>query len=141
MTPARACLDGQAAAAGTCVAVEEAKAKIDAIVREAMVKRDLKAVLAGVAVGDQPLLIEAWGESMTGVPATPDMHFRNGSVAIAYIGTLLLQLQDKASPAMPRRWRTFPHRDRGVRDLKRKGIDERQSVERPTQGDRRVSRA
>jgi D-alanyl-D-alanine carboxypeptidase len=95
MTPARACPDGQAAAAGTCVAVEEAKAKIDAIVREAMVKRDLKAVLAGVAVGDQPLLIEAWGDSMTGVPATPDMHFRNGSVAIAYIGTVLLQLHDK----------------------------------------------
>src|SRR5262245_6826964 len=45
MTPARACPDGQVAAAGTCVAVEEAKAKIDAIVREAMAKRDLKAVL------------------------------------------------------------------------------------------------
>ncbi len=35
---------------------------------------------------------------MTGVPATPDMHFRNGAVAIAYIGTVLLQLQDKGSP-------------------------------------------
>ena len=31
---------------------------------------------------------------MTGVPATPDMHFRNGAVAIAYIGTVLLQLRD-----------------------------------------------
>ena len=76
-------------------AIEDAKAKIGAIVREAMAKRDLKAVLAGVAFGDKPLLIEAWGESMTGVPATPDMHFRNGSVAIAYIGTVLLQLHDK----------------------------------------------
>ena len=39
----------------------------------------------------------AWGESMTGVPATPDMHFRNGAVAIAYLGTLLLQLHDKGA--------------------------------------------
>ncbi len=31
---------------------------------------------------------------MTGVPATPEMNFRNGSVAIAYLGTLLLQLVD-----------------------------------------------
>jgi Beta-lactamase len=32
---------------------------------------------------------------MTGVPATPDMHFRSGSVAIAYLGVVTLQLQDK----------------------------------------------
>jgi CubicO group peptidase (beta-lactamase class C family) len=93
--PSQVCPNGEVAAAGTCVSIEEAKAKIDAIVREAMAKRDLKAVLAGVAFGDKPLLIDAWGESMTGVPATPDMHFRNGSVAIAYIGTVLLQLHDK----------------------------------------------
>src|SRR5205823_5250713 len=42
-----------------------------------------------------PLFTSAWGESMTGVPATPDMHFRNGAIAIAYIGTVLLQLHDK----------------------------------------------
>jgi CubicO group peptidase (beta-lactamase class C family) len=35
------------------------------------------------------------GESMTGVPATPDMHFRNGAVAISYLGTVLLQLVDE----------------------------------------------
>jgi CubicO group peptidase (beta-lactamase class C family) len=92
---AQACPTGHVAAAGTCVAVEDVKTKIDAIVREEMAKRDLKAVLAGVAVGDRPLLIEAWGESMTGVPATPNMHFRNGAIAIAYIGTVLLQLHDK----------------------------------------------
>ena len=36
----------------------------------------------------------AWGDSMTGVPATPDMRFRNGAVAIAYMATVLLQLRD-----------------------------------------------
>jgi CubicO group peptidase (beta-lactamase class C family) len=35
------------------------------------------------------------GESMTGVPATADMHFRNGAVAISYLGTVLLQLVDE----------------------------------------------
>jgi CubicO group peptidase (beta-lactamase class C family) len=30
-------------------------------------------------------------------PATPDMHFRNGAVAIAYIGTVLLQSHDKGA--------------------------------------------
>ena len=32
---------------------------------------------------------------MTGVPATEDMHFRNGSVVFSYLGTVLLQLVDE----------------------------------------------
>jgi D-alanyl-D-alanine carboxypeptidase len=92
---APACPSGQVPAAGRCAAVEEVAARIDAIVREAMAQHELKAVLAGVAVDGQPLPVMAWGESMTGVPATPDMHFRNGAVAIAYIGTVLLQLRDQ----------------------------------------------
>src|SRR5438105_1970413 len=91
----RTCSSGEIGAAGKCVPANEATERIDAIVRAAMAKNELKAVLAGVAIDDQPLLIEAWGESMTGVPAAPDMHFRSGSIAIAYIGTVLLQLRDK----------------------------------------------
>ena len=89
------CPTGQIAAGDQCVTVEEANAKIDGIVSAAMTKLGLKAVLTGVAVDNEPFSIKAWGESMTGVPATPDMHFRNGAVAIAYIGTVLLQLHDK----------------------------------------------
>jgi D-alanyl-D-alanine carboxypeptidase len=89
------CPGGQVAAAGRCVTVEEAATRIDAIVREAMATHDLKAVLAGFAIDGKPPSVAAWGESMTGVPATSDMHFRNGSVAIAYIGTVFLQLRDK----------------------------------------------
>ncbi len=81
--------------AGTCTPAKEVIAKIDEIVRASMAKQDLKAVLAGVAIDGKPLLIRAWGDSMTGVPATPDMHFRNGAVAIAYMGTVLLQLCDE----------------------------------------------
>jgi CubicO group peptidase (beta-lactamase class C family) len=32
---------------------------------------------------------------MTGVAATPDMHFRNGAVAFAYVGTLLMRFVDQ----------------------------------------------
>ena len=89
------CPAGQIAAGGTCVSLDAAKARIDEIVRQTMAKRDLKAVLAGFSVDGQPPSLFAWGSSMTGVPATPDMHFRSGAVAIAYIGTVLLQLHDK----------------------------------------------
>jgi D-alanyl-D-alanine carboxypeptidase len=92
---APACPEGQIAAAGKCVTVEEAEARLDEIVRGAMEKLHLKAVLAGFALDGRPVSIKAWGESMTGVPATSDMHFRNGAVAIAYMGTVLLQLHDK----------------------------------------------
>ena len=34
-------------------------------------------------------------ESMSGVPATPAMHFRNGAMAFTYISTMLLQLVDQ----------------------------------------------
>ncbi|HVL21666.1 MAG TPA: serine hydrolase domain-containing protein [Amaricoccus sp.] len=77
-----------------CVAQEDAAARVAEIVNDSIDGRNLKASLAGFAFGDaQPALFAA-GETMTGVPAMPDMHFRNGSVAIAYLGTLLLQLVD-----------------------------------------------
>ncbi len=75
-------------------------AAIEAAVAETMAANDLKAVIAGVAVGGEPVLLKAWGNSMTGVPATPDMHFRNGAIAIAYIGTVLLQLEEKGTLAL-----------------------------------------
>ena len=92
---AETCPAGQIAAGGQCVGIEEAEAKINAIVSDAMTRLKMKAVLAGVSVNGEPVSLKAWGDSMTGVPATPDMHFRNGAVAIAYLGTVLLRLQDE----------------------------------------------
>lgn len=89
------CPADRIAAGEDCVTIEQAEAKIDAIVREAMSRLKLKAVLAGAAIDGEQVLLKAWGDSMTGVAATPDMHFRNGAVAIAYLGTVLLQLHDK----------------------------------------------
>ncbi len=97
---APACPVGEIATAEQCVTVERAAGRINAIVREAMAKHELKAVLAGFAVEGKQTSIAAWGDSMTGVPATPDMHFRNGAIAIAYMGTVLLRLRDKGTVAI-----------------------------------------
>lgn len=70
-------------------------AAIGAIAREAMSKHDLKALILRVTIDGEEVVTTALGESMSGVPATTDMHFRNGAVAIAYVATLLLQLVDQ----------------------------------------------
>jgi CubicO group peptidase (beta-lactamase class C family) len=54
-----------------------------------------KAVIVQVTIDGREVVTRAVGESMAGVPATTDMHFRNGAVAISYVATLLLQLVDE----------------------------------------------
>jgi len=73
-------------------------AKADAvmkIVRDTMAEDHLKAVIVRVTVDGKEIVTQAVGKSMTSVPATTDMHFRNGAVAISYVSTLLLQLVDE----------------------------------------------
>ena len=72
-----------------------AAGEVAAAAKAAMEKYHLKAVLVRVTEGTQEVATLAMGESMTGVPATTDMHFRNGAVAISYLGTVLLQLVDE----------------------------------------------
>ncbi|WP_431677089.1 serine hydrolase domain-containing protein [Kitasatospora sp. KL5] len=69
--------------------------RIDRIVRETMEEFDLKSVLFKVTEDGREIVTGARGESMTSVPAEPGMHFRSGSVAIAYMGTVLLQLVEE----------------------------------------------
>jgi CubicO group peptidase (beta-lactamase class C family) len=68
---------------------------IIAIARDIMEKQDVRAVILRVTIDGQEIVTAALGESMTGVPATTDMHFRNGAVAIFYMSTLLLLLVDQ----------------------------------------------
>ena len=68
---------------------------IVALARDIMDKQDVKAVIVRVTIDGQEVVTEALGESMTGVPATTDMHFRNGAVAISYMATLLLRQVDQ----------------------------------------------
>ncbi|MEU6978201.1 serine hydrolase domain-containing protein [Streptomyces sp. NPDC046371] len=62
------------------------------ITRKAKADLRLNSVEVKVTRDGREVLTDALGESMTGVPAEPDMHFRAGSVAFAHIGTALLQL-------------------------------------------------
>ena len=68
---------------------------IAAILDDAMASYHLKAAIARVVIDGRELATVARGESMNGVPATPEMHFRNGAVAISYISTALLILVDR----------------------------------------------
>ncbi|MGB2920119.1 MAG: serine hydrolase domain-containing protein [Mycobacterium sp.] len=67
------------------------------IVREALTQSNLNAVIVRVTVAGDEVVTAAVGESMTGVPATPAMHFRNGAVAISYMSTLLLKLAEEGT--------------------------------------------
>lgn len=94
-------------------------AKADEVMRvvtDTMAEQHLKAVIVRVTVDGREVLTRAVGESMTGVPATPAMHFRNGAVAIAYVSTLLLRLVDQGKVSLDDKLSTWlpdtPHADR-----------------------------
>ncbi len=68
---------------------------IVALTREIMEKQHLRAVILRVVIDGEEIVTTALGESMTGVPATPEMRFRNGAVAYFYLSTLLLRFVDQ----------------------------------------------
>jgi CubicO group peptidase (beta-lactamase class C family) len=81
-----------AAAADTSPSQQSAIAEI---VENAMKTEHLRAVIVKVTQDDKVVMSQAFGESLTGVPATTAMHFRNGAVAFAYLGTLLMEFVDE----------------------------------------------
>jgi CubicO group peptidase (beta-lactamase class C family) len=100
----------ESTSAGSADPADPAKAQaIRKVIEEVRASSHLRAVIVRVTSGDQEVLTEAFGDSMTGVPATTDMHFRNGAVAISYVSTLLLllveegqlSLDDKVSTWLP----------------------------------------
>jgi CubicO group peptidase (beta-lactamase class C family) len=78
------------AAAGT-----PSVATIQNVVRSSMAENHLQAIIVQVRSNGTDLYTSALGESMTGVPATTDMHFRNGALAFTYMATLLLEFVDQ----------------------------------------------
>jgi CubicO group peptidase (beta-lactamase class C family) len=84
--------------AGALGAGEAGKSQIsliEAITHSAMKQYNLKALITQVRFDGKEVCTEALGESMTGVPATPAMHFRNGAMAFTYMSTMLLELVDQ----------------------------------------------
>jgi CubicO group peptidase (beta-lactamase class C family) len=91
-----ACAPAVAPPAPTPSTTDTAKAEaVMRIVDDVMKQSHLKAVIVRVTEDGREVVTKAVGESMTGVPATPAMHFRNGAVAISYVSTLLLKLVDQ----------------------------------------------
>lgn len=94
-------------------------AKADAVLRivaDTMARAHLKAAIVRVTANGKEIVTKAFGESMTGVPATTDMQFRNGAVAISYVSTLLLKLVDEKKVSLDdklSKWLPdFPNADR-----------------------------
>lgn len=70
------------------------------IVEQTMMQLHLKAAIARVTIDGEDFVTVARGESMNGVPATPEMHFRNGAIAITYMATALLILVDRGQVSL-----------------------------------------
>ena len=81
------------AQAGSAASGGSARATILALARAEKKRNDLNSVILSVKVGRRTILTRALGTSMTDVPVTTAMHFRIGSVAFAYLSTLLLRLR------------------------------------------------
>lgn len=85
------------------------------VVENARRDLNLRAVIARVTQHGRDLWTGAVGPSMTEVPARPDMRFRAGSVGIAFMGTILLQLVDEKQVSLDdpiSRWLPeIPHAD------------------------------
>ncbi len=94
---------------------EPAQASVESLARSFLAKYHLKAAIVQVRSDGAVTQTYAFGESMTGVPAAPAMHFRNGAMAFTYMSTLLLvlvdqnkaTLDDKLSAYLP----NLPHAD------------------------------
>jgi hypothetical protein len=81
--------------AGATPAETSQASAIATIVHKAMKTEHLRAVIVKVTQGDKIVTSQAFGKSITGAPATTAMHFRNGAVAFAYMGTLLMEFVDQ----------------------------------------------
>ena len=72
-------------------------AAIQDAVQQVIDEQHVRAAIVRVTRGDEVVVMQAWGESMNGVPATTDMHFRSGAVSIPQVSTVLLQLVDEGT--------------------------------------------
>jgi len=70
-------------------------AAFEKIEQDAMKQYHLKSIIVQVRCDGRDVFTRALGESMTGVPATHAMHFRNGAMACTYMSTMLMELVDE----------------------------------------------
>jgi CubicO group peptidase (beta-lactamase class C family) len=92
---AATCAKSQVRVASGCVTRGVAQRHVEAMISAAMPELGLRAAIVQVQTGDQNLVDKGYGNSMKGVPASPHMYFRIGSMAIPYLINLVLQLEDE----------------------------------------------
>ncbi|HTA37651.1 MAG TPA: serine hydrolase domain-containing protein [Candidatus Acidoferrales bacterium] len=80
---------------------------VQSITRAFMAKHHFKAIIVQVRSNGANVYTGAFGDSMTGVPATPDMHFRNGALAFTYMSTLLLEFVDQKKTTLDTKLSTY----------------------------------
>lgn len=89
-------LTGFTVCSPAAIAADSASAStIARVVRSSMAQNHLRAIIVEVRSNGRTVYHGAFGESMTGVPATADAHFRNGALAFTYMSTLLLEFVDQ----------------------------------------------
>ncbi len=88
-------ISGLSAAPGRAAVTAASSPTIESVVRKGMAANHLRAVIVEVRSNGRTIFSRGFGESMTGVAATSDMHFRNGALAFTYMATLLLEFVDR----------------------------------------------
>lgn len=99
-TTAPGCPAGTSEAEGLCLAEGAEAEEAAGLVRSLFESASLGSVIIGVWRAGEPVLVGALGESLTGVPATVDMHHRTGNVGHSLVETVLLQQVEKGTLAL-----------------------------------------
>ena len=94
------CPAGTAAAGGLCAADSDEAREAADLVQSIFDSESLGSVIIGVWRDGEPIVVGALGESLTGVPATVDMHHRTGNIGHSFLSTLLLQQVEKGTIAL-----------------------------------------
>jgi CubicO group peptidase (beta-lactamase class C family) len=89
------CPTGTSSDRGLCVAKGGEAQQTAEVVQSRFADDKLGATVVGVWSGGKPVVVGALGESMTGVPATVDMHHIAGNISNAMLSTVLLQQVEK----------------------------------------------
>ena len=112
---AKTCKPRQFDRGGTCTSSKTVAANVIGITRAVLRAEGGRAAIVRVDVGNRTLLNRGFGSSIVGVPASPKMKFRPGSMAIPLLTSLALQLQDKGKldldDKLARWYPNFPNAD------------------------------
>lgn len=76
---------------GLCLSGDDESEQLADILRSQFEQEQLSAVIAGVWRDGEPVLFGALGDTMPGVPATPDMHHMLGNLSTPMFTTAFLQ--------------------------------------------------